>query len=86
MKSKKKLNTKIDKETKNKNQIMERINKELQEALQRITNIENNTYTLVENQNNNNGEQSDQYRLYSQTEITNNQYNNPLLSEPYILQ
>ena len=81
-----KLNTKIEKETKNKNQIMERINKELQEALQRITNIENNTYTLVENQNNDNGEQSGQYRLYSQTEIANNQYNNPMLSEPYMLQ
>ena len=81
-----KLNTKIEKETENKNQIMERINKELQEALQRITNIENNTYTLVENQNNNNGEQSDQYRLYSQTEITNNLYNNPMLSDPYMLQ
>ena len=81
-----KLNRKIDTETKNKDEILNKTTRELQNALSRITNIENNTYTLVtDNKSDSNHGQTDQYDQYNQVQMLSNQYNNPLLSEPYQL-
>ena len=56
-----KLNRKIDTETKNKDKILNKTTRELQNALSRITNIENNTYTLVtDNKSDSNHGQTDQ--------------------------
>ena len=81
-----KINNKMNNETEKMDQIIQKLKEQTQNTSNRIMNIENNAYTLIkENQNEPYQQRVDIQEQEDQEQNLNNQYNNPIFTEQYLL-